>query len=79
MFIDVFSLFILFYTNLNLTVLQQQTNVTSLFKTGKYADTHLLHLVFTRSDMHITCQFCYSKAPLLEEFVWSFFFLFFFF
>lgn len=67
MFIYVFSLFILFYTNLNLTVLQQQTNAAALFKTGKYADIHLLHLVFTWSTVHKTCQLYYSKAPLLEK------------
>lgn len=55
MFIDVFSVFILFYTNLNLTVLQQQTNDATLFKTGKYADTHLLHLVFAWSAVNKTC------------------------
>lgn len=74
MFIDVFSLFILFYTNLNLTVLQQQTNAAALFKRGKYADTHLFHFVFTWSAVHKTCQFCYSKAPLLEKTVVSLFF-----
>lgn len=46
MSIDIFSLFILFYTNLNLTVLQQKTNADTLFKTGKYADTHVAPYIY---------------------------------
>lgn len=75
MFIDVLSLFILFYTNLNLTALQQQANAATLFKTGRYTDTHLLHLVFTWSAVHKTCQLCYSKAPLLKSLFGLYFYI----